>query len=552
MQESTHNDTPALEQGEREEIPGESPPPSSNPSFFPRCILFFQKRFVQAVFLFLCLWILYNSNARLIGGSDCYAARFLPINLVLYHSYHYDNLTFLRGEDGKEGMPGGMVLEGTKTPSDGHLITFYPVLIPSLLVPFYYIPFKLLKISPESYWPFYMDKWFMAAFVAGAAVFLFLALDRVKVRILGRLLLTISFALGTSAWAISSQAFWQHGPSQFFLALSLYLVLRLHTSDKWIGLLGLVNGLALAARPSNIVWFGLVAGYILIFLIREKKKWWLILSYFLWSLPVAVFLLSYNTVYFGSPLVSGYDFNPVNRYIVDYLHIHNFPAGFRGLLISTSLGLLPNAPFFIFLIPAFFLGMRRFLHPVLGLRRIVWIFVIFHILLYSCYREWWGGFSFAYRYLTDIMPFLCFLLFPLVSWKPFRWALWPIYGIFLLWAMAIQFYGAFLWSGFWYGPYWKDLTRQLLINKETLKKGKPFGVPSVHWSFDYKEHYIGIELDYWYRTHLNEKHKIRSYFRDAHKWFLSPKEMKSDLSPKSRVTYGKYAPIILILGQNVK
>ena len=552
MQEPIHNDTPALEEGEKEAIPVKIPAPPSNHSFFSGCLIFFRKRFVQAVLLFLCLWIIYNSNARLSGGSDCYAARFLPINLVLYHSYHYDNLTFLRGADGKGGMPGGMVLEGTKTPSEGHLITFYPVLIPSLLVPFYYIPFKILKISPESYWPFYMDKWFMAAFVAGAAVFLFLALDRVKVRIVGRLLLTISFALGTSAWAISSQAFWQHAPSQFFLALSLYLLLRLKETDKWIGPIGLVCALGLAARPSNMVWFCLVGLYIFLYLLREKKKWWLILSYFIWAMPVAMFLLLYNTVYFGSPFTSGYDFNPVNRYIVDYLHIHNFPAGFRGLLLSTSLGLLPNAPFFIFIIPAFILGLRKHSRPALGLRRLVWIFVVFHILLYSCYREWWGGFSFAYRYLTDIMPFLCFLLFPLVSWKPFRLALWPVYGIFLFWAMAIQFYGAFLWSGvLWYGPYWQNLTQQLLVNKQALKQGKLFGKRSVHWSLNVKEHCIGVELEYWYRTHQHEKNKLKAYFRDAHKWFLSPKEMISDLSPKNRVTYGQYSPIILIFGQHV-
>jgi len=542
--------------------------PALTPLFrglFSRLFRLFRRTGFQAFLLFALLWIIYNSNARLIGGSDCYAARFLPINLVLYGNYHYDKLSFLRGEDGKGGMPGGMLMQNTDTPSDGHVITFYPVLIPTLLVPFYYIPFKLMGISPESYLPFYMDKWFMGAFVAGAAVFLFLSLARVGVGFRGRLLLTLSCALGTSMWAISSQAFWQHAPSAFFLAFSLYLLLRLRESTRLIGPLGLVTGLAAGTRPTNAMWFMLVAAYIFIYLLENRKGWWRVIWYFVWASPVVIFNLWYNKAYFGSCFTSGYDFNPVNRYIPDFLHIHNFPSGLRGLLISTSLGLLPNAPFFIFIIPAFFLGMRRrpsrgprllplnahfpfFVpsrmvgtrhgdFPALGIRRIMWIFCAAHLLLYSCYREWWAGYSYAYRYLTDIMPLLCFLLFPLLSWKPFRCGGLGVYLVFLLWAMAIQFYGAFCWSGaLWFGKHWKNLTRQLLINPETLKRGRPFGKHSVHWSLEKEEHYIGMEL---------------KFFRYSDKWWLTPEKMKSDLSRDRKVPYGVYAPIILPFGEKV-
>jgi hypothetical protein len=491
--------------------------------------------YIQIAILFICLWIIYNSSSRLIGGSDCYSGRFLPVNLVLYGTYHYDNLHFLRGETGQEGMPGGMLLKNSGTPSDGHVITFYPTLIPTLLVPFYYIPFKILKISPESYLPFYMDKWFMGAFVAGAAVFLFLSLAKVKVGFWGGFLLTISFALGTSNWAISSQAFWQHGPSSFFLVFSLFMVLKLEESNKWIGPLGLVTGLAAGARPTNSVWFMLVALYVFIYLLRTNKKlWWKIIWYFVWASPVVIFLFVYNWVYFGSPLTSGYNFNPVNMYIPDYLHIHNFPAGFRGLLFSTSLGLLPNAPFFLFIFPAFLLGQKKFNLPALGLRRILWIFIIFHIALYSCYREWWAGFSYAYRYLTDIMPFLCFLLFPILKWKPFKWGGIAIYIVFLVWSMSIQFYGAFYWAGsFWFGRHWNDITYQHLVKWENLKRGIIFEKPSVHWSLDMEKHNVGMEL---------------KYFRFSKKCFLTPSGMKRDLTGGREVTYGKYAPIVLTFG----
>ena len=494
-----------------------------------------RKRSFQVITLFILLWLIYNANSRMSGGSDCYAGRFLPVNLVLYGSYHYDNLTFLRDNNGKGGMPGGQVLKREGTPSDGHLITYYPTLIPTLLVPFYYIPFGLFDISPQSYWPFYMDKWFMSAFVAGAAVFLFLCLVRVNLKMRWRLLLTISFALGTSVWAISSQAFWQHAPSAFFLAYSLYLLLRLKESEDLIGPVGLATSLAVGARPTNVMWFLLVALYIFIYLIKEKKKWWKISWDFVWAMPVVLFNLWYNNAYFGSPLTSGYDFNPVNRYLPYYLHVKNFAAGFRGLILSTSLGLLPNAPFFLFLFPAFILGRRKRKLPALGIRRILWVFVFLHIALFSCYREWWAGFSFAYRYLTDIMPFMCFLLFPLFTWRPFKKFIWPVYIVLLLWAIAIQFYGAFLWSGsLWFGGYWKNINKHLVVKKELLKKGQLFGEHSVHWSLDPEEHYIGIEL---------------KHFRFTWKWFMTPQKMLSDLDPDRRVTYGRYAPIIVTFGE---
>ena len=40
------------------------------------------------------------------------------------------------------------------------------------------------------------------------------------------LLFTLAYALGTAAFAVSSQLFWEHGPSLGLLALGLLLVVR--------------------------------------------------------------------------------------------------------------------------------------------------------------------------------------------------------------------------------------------------------------------------------------------------------------------------------------
>jgi chromate transport protein ChrA len=58
-------------------------------------------------------------------------------------------------------------------------------------------------------------------FVAFSAGFLFLSLLRFTDRG-AALLLTMTYALGTSVWVIASQAMWQHGSALFCLSLAVW------------------------------------------------------------------------------------------------------------------------------------------------------------------------------------------------------------------------------------------------------------------------------------------------------------------------------------------
>src|SRR6266700_2150384 len=46
------------------------------------------------------------------------------------------------------------------------------------------------------------------------------------------------YALGTSSFSVSSQALWQHGPSQLALTTGLYSLIRGRKEPFWIGLAG--------------------------------------------------------------------------------------------------------------------------------------------------------------------------------------------------------------------------------------------------------------------------------------------------------------------------
>ena len=80
-----------------------------------------------------------------------------------------------------------------------------------------------LGAQPKLLW--YTGKTVAAALVAASAYFVFLTgLTFASRR--AALLLAAAYGLGTCVWSISSQALWQHGPVEFFLALGVWLLTR--------------------------------------------------------------------------------------------------------------------------------------------------------------------------------------------------------------------------------------------------------------------------------------------------------------------------------------
>ncbi|MBI1784206.1 hypothetical protein HYR69_03600 [Candidatus Sumerlaeota bacterium] len=202
----------------------------------------------------------------------------------------------------------------------------------------------------------------------------------------------------------------------------------------------------------------------------------------------------------------------VQQRVPHNLHIENFPAGFIGLMFSPSLGMLTMGPVTIFS----FLGMVSALRPgwipiehrsdgsIIMRRpardyfkRVMFLIVPFtwlHICVYSSYLEWWGGWSYCYRYLIDIQPFLAlctgWFFRPGVRWLKFRW---PLYLPALLLGMAVQCYGAFFWNGA--NMKLSGMPRFYLNLDPARGYDAPFNHPWFFYSFKKQDHLILGELN---------------------------------------------------------
>lgn len=114
---------------------------------------------------------------------------------------------------------------------------------------------------------------------------------------------------------------------------------------------------------------------------------------------IAIPFACYNYYYFGSPL-GGYS------HLTSMLNAGNIGAGFAGLLISPSRGLLIYTPVVLLAIPGF-LKLNKIKDP--GIRRFLYvagIAVFAEVLLYSSWEQWQGGYSYGPRFLMVIQPVL--------------------------------------------------------------------------------------------------------------------------------------------------
>jgi hypothetical protein len=512
------------------------------------------RRFLPAV-LFLALFVAYNANGRFMAGSDVYLSRFMPINLVLTGSYYPDPTKIYNS--------GATPVNDPTCPSHGKLVSVYHAYTPTLLAPFYLIPYRALGLPGEHYLSFYLDKWFASAIVALAGVFTFLLLTELHDGEVGLpLLITLGYFLGTSLWAVASQGSWSHGPAALYIILAIWsLQLRLRRGDEhpphWLAwLAGWACASAVATRPTNALFAAPFALLALWELRRSRRS---LVMFLLGILPVAIWFGSYNAVYFGSPFTLANNYNAAVVRIPHLIHLENFFAGFFGLLFSPSLGMFTTGPVTLFGCLGLALCWRTYRLPLASqaggsvteerlpttplqrLLRAAALFALAHTLFYSCYLEWWSDW-YCYRYLIDILPILAlgtgWLFRPGTRWRRLRWPLFiPAFAV----SFFVQFYGAFFW-GFvaYYGQFVEKprLYLDLNPNKGFLSL---FNHPSPHFSLDPRQHIIFSEANSfrWNWTNWDDLINPFATFPKIHK----------DLFQTKVVPMRPTLPIILYYGQ---
>ena len=291
-----------------------------------------------------------------------------------------------------------------------------------------------------------------AMLVAGSAVFLFLAASE-RIGPFAAFLLAAAYGLGTCVWSTSSQALWQHGPCEFFMAVGAYFLLQ---KDRRLAdaLSGLAFGLAVLCRPTAAL---VVASVSVFHAIGDRSRF---LRFVVGGLPVAVVALVYAQVTFGNPFSFGQLANQglaLEKTGNPSLWQTPLYVGGAGLLLSPGRGLLLYSPIAIFALWG--LG-RAFRDPVWRDLRALAVGAVALFLLSSKWFDWWGGWCFGYRPIVDTAILLAFVALPVVDRVRNARVLQATFTVLLAWSVGVQIIGAFAYDvDGWNGGLVYDVSR---------------------------------------------------------------------------------------------
>jgi len=383
-------------------------------------------------------------NKSTIPSEDTLPAVFLPISIICDRDFYLDEFVpyFTKNyHDPDDFTKPSFYLKKI----DSHYVSAFPVVAPVLAVPIYLIPTVFIEFSENSLWVPFLAKLSAATFASLSSVFIFLSLKEVLSKYRA-FFLSLIYATGTCTYAISSQGLWQHAPSQMFLSMAIYFILRGLKVQRLVPYAGLMLSLATLTRPPNFVIAFILTIYVLF---RHRKKF---LSFALLAIMPVVLWSFYNKVYFGSFFKQAYDETSFFK-----LWWGRFPEGFLGLWLSPSKGLLVYSPIFIFSILGVItifknkkvLGNANFLFRVFALIVLVMTFIM------GKWYHWYGGWSFGYRMAVDITPFLIMLIVPLVHngliIKFSRLKL--VFLVFCIYSVFVQLLGVIHFDGEWHARF---------------------------------------------------------------------------------------------------
>jgi len=370
--------------------------------------------------------LIYNANLRAIPAGDTYPARYLPFAILQHHTLFLNPIANViaqgRGEEGAYWM--------LHRP-DGRIISLYPVITPIVVAPLYvpavaYLDLRGRTDSALEHVARVMEK-LSASFLAALSVSLLYLLLRRRATAKLALVLTIAYAFGTTTWVVSSQALWQHGIAEALIVGALLFLTGPCTVPRAIAL-GLLLGLIGGNRPPDVLLGAALGIYALWFWTDRRRAGWLIAAA---ALPLAM-VLFYN-LGVGGNVGGGYGVIGKAAFFS-----HPLLPGVAGLLVSPTRGLFIFSPFLLFLALLW-----RHLPRAREERILIFtmaIAIVLQIMLYAK-ADWRSGMSWGPRYMTDFLPFLMWMLVPVVA--ALRRAGQIVFGIAVGVAVVMEIIGAF-------------------------------------------------------------------------------------------------------------
>ena len=382
--------------------------------------------------LFCGVVFIYSLNGRALTAGDTMPASYLPLSLVREFDFDLNEFPFLYEHD----MPWFVKRSGTR------VVSSYPPWAGVLAMPVYLLP-VLGGLAPQSPMIHDLEKLSATLIVALSVVLLLLALRRLTSENIAYAIALV-YAFGTSSFSSSSQALWQHGPSQLFLTLTIYWLVRGIDQPRFSAYAGLALASALICRPSNAIMAIPIVAYML--LARPQQ----LVGFFLAGLPPLLAFSVYNMRYFGSPFTTGVvgTIGPSELWrSASSLFSTPLHEGLAGVLGSPGRGLFVYSPIFLVSVVGIAMSWRQ---PQQVLLKCLSFAPMMLILLISKWNIWWGGGSYGPRLLADLTPILCLFLYPALERVQSRWLLKGlIVGLAVLSMSlhALRVFGGGDWNG---------------------------------------------------------------------------------------------------------
>ncbi|MCA9977145.1 MAG: hypothetical protein KC413_15400, partial [Anaerolineales bacterium] len=260
---------------------------------------------------------------------------------------------------------------------------------------------------------------------AGTAVLLYYFLRQNGITTGGAVTAVLMFSLGTAQWKYSTVLF-SHALSGFLVLLSITLAIR--SPKHWPGylFLGFVLGFSVLVEYSNGLLVVLVGLFVLVG-IRPFTPRHIISTigpFILGGLIPALFLATYNTVNFGSPLTLSYAFALNYPWAGNFFSTFSWPLlpGLQALLVwgegggwcnptCYNQGVFLLSPIMLLALPGFGLYFRRARRPFWLTTTVFFVYLLLFAKHFTSH-----GFTGDGRYL---IPFLSLLAIPLaytVDW----------------------------------------------------------------------------------------------------------------------------------------
>ena len=335
----------------------------------------------------------------------------------------------------------------------GHVYYYYPAATPLLVTPVVLLMNVVFSASrPDDFYAYLADhgpnaqtarleKLVASAIVALATALMYLVARRF-LTLRASILLALIFAFATSMWSTASRALWQHGPSALLLLIALYLTLATSRGGWSIFATGLILAFAYLVRPTNSISFAFFGLY---HLLNNRRQAWL---YALGSLVVLVPYAAQNWAAYGNI------FPPYSYQLFERLGtLLAVGEAMPGTLLSPNRGLFVFTPIFLFSIYGGYAAAKGGGWNRVNLDLYLIGILLAHWITTSLFEDWGGAWSIGPRYFVDMIPFLVYLLIPVLksrildhSWTRYAFVLTLAVSTLVQVRCSVSPY-PFMWNG---------------------------------------------------------------------------------------------------------